>query len=195
MTKTVKEGNNPYNNRVYVDFDKKTIRFIPIGKKSKRRYFLMFFTTIFGKYLIFFFYPLFAILLLLDVTGIITDVLFGLLCYIAFLQLLFISIYFSLWFYREEWRKKYYPELNARLHGFLSKPKKKTINPESVVNNKVFIPHFKNVLLKYKVTKDFMKQLKNIKISNIFKADATNWFFVFEFKKKPVNGYLEVEYA
>ena len=196
-----KEGNNPYNNKVYVDYDDKTIRFIPVGKKSIRKYYFIFLTGIFGFYMICFMLPVIYGLAIIGSLLHFTDQTIFTLIIFSISQFVLMTVYFSLWYFRKAWRKKCFPELNYKLcanmfFGIkrLGKTKIKEINQESLINNKIIIPYFNNIIMEYKAKKDFGKQLKSIKIINIFKADPFKFFCVFEFRKKPKDGSLWVKY-
>lgn len=182
------EGNNPYNNRVYVDFKKKTVNFEPVMGEM----------TLIKAYFMFFF-------LLLMVFGIISSpliILVGLeLCseYVVFIP--YIAAFFtSLIFWNKKWRKEKYPMANAnliKLFGkfFFKKDKKKKIEAHSLFLGKYFlIPEFSNVYLKYGLVGDFAEEIKSIKVDNLFKDCEFGWYCVFEFNNRPENGYLEIEY-
>lgn len=73
----------------------------------------------------------------------------------------------------------------------------------------IFISTFGNIFMDYKATKDFKKYLKKVSIEEhsnfahkvkIFGKEEKDfvqtdfWFLVFEFKKEPKSGYLDVKY-
>lgn len=58
----------------------------------------------------------------------------------------------------------------------------------------MIIPSFSNVELKYELLGDFVN-LKRISINNISKNNAYDWYCIFEFKEKPVDGYMVIRYV
>ena len=191
-----KEGNNPYNNRVIVDYEKKTINFMPVGKKSIKKYYLIFLGQISAFYLIMF-YALACILILMEFM---LELKLSALVMWDAMALTIGAIVFSLSYFDKKWRKKHFPQLNAKLVKLMRKilmrkTHKMIINDKAMIGNKFIIPEFSNVELKYKTTQDYSKYLKKITIMNIIKANPWEWNCVFEFKKKPLKGYLEIEYT
>ena len=193
-----KEGNNPYNNRVIVDYENKKITFVPIGKKSIRKYYFIFLVNIITLYCFLILIPIVLIVSLVPEMPLNME---GFIYLITIMQMIPMSIYFSLWFFRPKWRKQYYPELNYKIiNNFMfryltgKKLKKEIIEPKAIHNKQLIIPHFSNVRLYYETTGDFSKYLKKVFICNIFKGDPWNWNCCFEFTKKPKKGTMKIDY-
>jgi len=191
-----KEGNNPYNNRIIVDYEKKTIKFIPIGKKGIRKYYMLFLLQIFMFYILVFLYPL---IILHSIMSIFLKIELNALLVWDFMMITTGSMTFSLYYFNKEWRKKTFPELNYKLIKFckllmFKKEKKHIIEPKAIHNKTVIIPEFSNVMLHYETTGDFSKYLKKVKIMNVFKANPWKWNCCFEFGKTPKKGMMSVKY-
>ena len=187
----IKKGDNPYNNRVLVNYDDKTINFIPIGYKSKKKYFTIFFINlccVFG-YFSLIPYLLGSVMLNPGINQVF---------YMLFALFLPLSISFYIvnkYYNNPEWRKHYYPEFNYKMIRFLrfGRIKKCKLEKANIHDKTFIIPHFQNVMFNYKATGDF-KEIESIKISNIFIADPFKWFCLIKFKKLPQKGYMEIEY-
>ena len=187
------EGDNPFNNRVYVDFKRKHVSFEPVkGSHTIRKLYLMFMFNCMFLMCIVLFIP--AILLEIVQEGI-GGILLS--CGVGS------GIILSLLYFNEKWRKEKYPKANHKIIKFILKAitcgvykdKKKVILPKSLFLGKYFlIPKFRNVMLEYKLKGDFAKQIKDIRIDNLFKDDPCEWYCVIEFNKKPLNGSMELVY-
>jgi len=185
------EGNNPYNNRVYVNFKKKTVNFeLVMGGMTLIKVYTMFF---FLLLLIFSFLSI-PLFIFVEIDNSLRVILI--------IPLIF-AVITSLIFWNKKWRKEKYPIANSKLVNIfrrmisfnMIKPKKLKIEPHSLFLGKyLYIPKFSNVCLIYGLVGDFAEQIKSIKIDNLYKDEAFGWYCVFEFNNKPENGYLEIEY-
>lgn len=191
-------GNNPFNNKVVVDFEKRTVVFKPMTQGSIITYWGMLFIKIYCFFLFLtIFIPLIAVCMPEDYF---LRTIILLLYMYYFLLSLIISFLFSLKYFDKKWQSEVYPRFNANLSIKLRKLlfqkelKWKRFNDNAVVNKKIFVPNFGNVMLKYRVHGDFSNQIKRITIDYLFEDDPLKWFIVFEFKKKPVSGWLEIKY-
>jgi len=192
---------NPFNNRVLVDYEKRSVRFEPVGAGTIYKYWFLWFNTLLTI-------PLVCALTFLAI--IVPSILFTLpveaivgmlrVTYIMFIVCYAFLFCVSLIYFIPSWRHKHFPSTNARLVRFnrlllsFKKLSTKRVLPHAVVNNTVFIPNFNNVELHYFAIDDFKKQLKCIRIDTVFEDDPWEWYFVFEFKRRPKNGYLDVRY-
>ena len=188
------EGDNPFNNRVYVDFKRKHVSFEPVkGSHTIIKLYLMFFCNCLMLMVALLFIPMIIIDLII-VNGGVVLMSFGLL----------IGFFLSLVYFNEKWRKEKYPKTNHKVITIITKvftfgmykDKKKLVTNKSLFLGKYFlIPKFKNIMLEYKLKGDFAKQIKDIRIDNLFKDDPFEWYCVIEFYKKPLNGSMELAYA
>lgn len=103
------------------------------------------------------------------------------------------------------------PKMGYYSITFFGRTKEKVFIPTDIENNKCIIPLFSNVFLNYNAIGDFSKYLKKVKIIAydfhyhirkrilffVIHRDMRNdfsYYAVFEFTKKPLDGFLECEY-
>lgn len=191
---------NPFNNRVIVDYESRTVTFDPVGVKSIIHYWLRFYLQLMSV-------PLYAMVLFLMI-GIpllirlpavqLEELLIVL--YTCFGLLYCAMLICSLVYFIPQWRHSYFPRFNAFVVGvtyFLmnfSRIQKRKVLPSAVVNKTFYVSDFSNVELHYQAIGDMKKQLKRIRIDTVYDDDPWHWYFVFEFKKQPVDGFLMVSY-
>lgn len=192
---------NPFNNKVLVDYEKRTVRFEPVGAGTLYYYWFIWWNQLTTPVMLllvatsWLVYPTAAFKLEPHSFALIVQ-----LTSMVYLGLFASLSVVSLIYFIPSWRHRYFPSTNARLQRYLklllsfkrTTPKK--ILPSSVVNNKVFVPNFSNVELQYTAIGDMKTQLKRIRIDTIFDQDPWEWYFVFEFKKQPKDGHLMVMY-
>lgn len=190
-------GNNPYDNRVVVDFENQKVLFEPVGAKGVIRQYYTFFNGLLLSSMIFSVYAYFIIYGILSFFG--YNPVSGVYFQLLFIMIVF-AISFSVIYFNKNFRHNHFPVFNYWLTGitrvmFLSPfRRKKVLTPESLFDNKAFIPDFDNVCLKYDATGDFAKYMKKISIQNLYKDNSNDWFCVFEFTKKIRTGTLELRY-
>lgn len=203
-------GKNLYNNRVYVDFRKKKVEFEPVivnkqTQRSLRREFILQHLAV--AYIFF----LFSYAIYLGIAGTIAYFIQGAfevepytVKTLAIMNVCATLLAFGNMLDNSMKRiKDQFPHRNAQIAefahriqtlGLTSKYKRLKVNKEAIINNMFIIPKFSNVVLEYKATGDFAKQIKNIKILNHYKNDAYKFLAVIQFKKKPQNGNLYLDY-
>lgn len=132
--------------------------------------------------------------------GIIESVLGGIIK--IFVGVILLLAIVSLIYFNKDFQKRWFPKWNyirgiveSSLipHG-LEHYRWKKIGLGAVVNRKVIIPYFDNVMIEYKAFGDFSAYLKKINIHELFVGDDKDWFCVFEFQKTPQYGHMEVRY-
>lgn len=182
-------GENPYNNRVLIDYEKKLVVFDPMTQGGIIRYYMEFLLNLIVKGML-----IWGILMYIiwGITAILKIEMTEKYVIIPMIILLTISISISLLYWNKKWRHNCYPKFNHAIS--LTKNKEKTFNKDALVDNKAIIPNFSNVMIQYKATKDFGKQLKEIKIINRYNENAYDWLAIFTFKKTPQNGELKIKY-
>ena len=194
-------GKNSYNNRVHVDYRRKYVHFKPIkGDWTEASPYRMFWVQI-TSFFILTSLPTFLItIIILRIMGCGFDIIQGvILVWYGFCML---SAWFvSLIYMNKKWRETEFPKFNyfilnkvRRITKLNKKSTKiKIIKPDNVINNKIFIPHFNNVMFSYRTVGDFSK-IKNIDIINTFDDDPMNWYCQIEFIKRPKKGFMELRY-
>jgi len=188
------EGDNPFNNRVYVDFKRKHVSFEPVKGSH----------TIITLYVMFLYNCIMLMIGLLIIPMIILDLIITNLGTMLATFGIIVGFLLSLIYFNKTWRKEKYPKTNHKMITLITKifsfgiykEKKKLVLSKSLFQGKYFlIPKFKNIMLEYKLKGDFAKQIKDIRIDNLFKDDPFEWYCVIEFYKKPLNGSMELAYA
>jgi len=193
-------GKNPYNNRVHIDYRRKYVHFKPIkGSWSEATPYRMFFMTI-NSFLIITSFPI--MLIILSLLYFVMDSPIYELQSVTLIWYGFCSLFawcLSLIYFNKKWRENKFPKFNyyvlTKIRNSTGKKgsKYKLVKPCNVLGNKIFIPHFNNVMFKYKSVGDFTK-IKSIDIMNSFDDDPDNWYCQITLNKKPVNGYMEIYY-
>ena len=94
-----------------------------------------------------------------------------------------------------------YPKINAKVIHFynivirgenvITKGK---VNLDTIEHNRLVIDDFHNIFLEYKMTGEVAEHIKRIFIQNKFTDNPNRWRLIFEWKKRPKKGYLELEY-
>lgn len=187
-------GNNNLNNKVTVDYNKKTVDFEPLLVEST---FYMFFISWLGAFLV----AIYGVTLSALIVAPFAQYYVGTtehLVILAYILIILLSLLCTAFYFNKRFVKEVFPKFNygnVQVGSFFCALKKRTIEPEAVVNNTVVIPSFKNVYIGYETSGDFDKYLEKVEIKNIFKEDAFLWFVVFTFKETPKNGVIKVEYV
>jgi len=196
-------GKNTYNNDVFVDFNKKTVRFNPVKITGPYYLFGLFLFNLFavcGLLLFFFLYlPMYTLMLVSyqDYNILILGTIYA--CSLVII----LHIYGWLYFYNKHFQEWIFPKLNALLinlttrfltFGIQGAKKKMRVNPLAIQNRMIIIPHFANVELKWNATKDFSKYLSTIDVRHIFLNSEWKFYAIFKFKKTPKKGMIEIEY-
>lgn len=192
-------GNNIYNNRITVDYQKQTVTFDPVkGGMTKKgiRKGLIIGTTLANMII--------GMGIILIPAAIISATVYRntqLEDYITKIALITYltttataTLIMTIKSRNEKWMKEKYPETNATILNIISmgiREKRAKIKPEQLYRNMMIIPNFGNISLKYKLYGEFTK-LKRISINNT--KGNTNWYCIFEFRKKPKTGHMTVKY-
>lgn len=203
LQKSIFKEDNIYNNKVIVDYDKKTVDFTPVmdGKPSKYYFILlsnliifMIYVGIYSAIIFMYIKIIFFEFNIYDSYYLIKGLMINYLISICFI------IPFSLLIFNMKNRYKYYPKIGyniakfCRLLFFQKPQKKKVINKDCIIDNKFFIPYFYNIMLKYELYGDFKDNLKSVKIINFYVDDGKDWFCQFEFYRPIQNGKMVVKY-
>jgi len=194
-------GKNSYNNRVSVDYRRKTVFFKPIkGDWTETTPYRMLVIQIFSFLALIGVPALLVVFCLIAFNGQYNDKLwvgiYFIYCGLCLLYAWFLSLPYIV---SKKWRENEFPKFNYWVLNYLSKFSKKngtrnkTIKPENVLSNKIFVPHFQNVMFKYRSVGDFSK-IKNINIINSFEDDPLNWCCCIELERKPKKGFMEITY-
>lgn len=188
-------GRNPYNNRVIVDFDNRFVKFKPVGKTSIINQYIEWLYCVFILFIMYW-VPFFFVLVILKESKLIPTIAGKL---FTFLMLFLFPVIISLFYANKTWRHDKFPEANYHINHFFKrlfgkKDKTLTINKENLRDQQFVIPYFKNIMLEYKATGDFAKNLKRIEVKNIFKEDPYKWFVIFMFNGKCKKGNVKVKY-
>jgi len=187
-------GRNIYNNKIDIDFEKKKVGFVPIKDKSELSYYRIFFLNLFFVFLIISAVINIGMFIILESLGIVLN------SFLAAIHIIIVAVSLafptSLLFWNKEFKHNHYPIFNKRLLLLLgSKKKEKEVEPHSIIDNKFIIPYFDNTVLQYELFGDFAEQIKRIQVKNIFKKDPYRWYALFEFKKTPINGRMNLLYV
>lgn len=197
-------GENHYNNKVVVNYRDRTIKFVPVAKRSIIIYYITFLISLQITFTIMWIYGICAPLALLSY--IYDPAIYLIVPLLPIIKGIYIAIFFySLIFFNKKWKENYFPKANAGLKEIRAysmwyipfiykKEKNKKIRINNLYKNFIIIPSFDNIELKYKLYGDFKKNIKNIVINNHFHENDTSWYCIFEFKRRPKKGYMEVEY-
>lgn len=191
-------GKGMANNRVYIDYDKRTVRFDPTpDKRTASRLFLedLLTTTLIASLISAFVVILAAGIVVIGGGFLFDDPMIEL-PYFAHLVFLgtgiAIAAHLGKWC-SKRWRSQCFPvwnKLNIMLCGH--RYKKYTVNPNAIINNTFVVRQFSNVELSYDVTGDFATELESITIEEIYQDYPFKWYAIFRFKKQPVTGRMEV---
>lgn len=197
MTQVQKfNGNNPHNNQVVVDYDKRTVRFKPV--KGKLNPYFEFLLGLILKPLIRvlgFVLILIVILTLMPLDQNVVVELWIQMTGLSTLICIVVSVLASLKYFDKKWRKEKYPEFNYKMmNSIFTKATKSIVTHNNVEDKMMIIPSFGNVMLSYKCYGDFNKYLKRIVIKNHFKKKAYNWYCIFKFSQHPKKGFMEISY-
>jgi hypothetical protein len=208
------------NNNVYVNFDSKEVTFEEVPMNKYTPYFLLISAgiLILAK-LIFYWCFILTILIIKYVLEYVSlnNSLEGFAIpkwmyifnsYFYLMPLIIMFVCFTLFYMIKPLRFKYYPKLFSLLvkiamsinfnFSWLNNYK---VYPDYLVENKYVIPYFSNVWLNYELEGDFANQIKSIKITNLLRMkknklipDNCRFMCVFEFKKKPLDGLMKLNY-
>lgn len=69
-----------------------------------------------------------------------------------------------------------------------------TVNPELFKGKRYIIPEFKNILLEYKLTGEYAKYIKNVKVVNKYVENPYLWEAHFDWTRRPRNGQFWIKY-
>ena len=190
-------GDNPYNNEVYIDYDRRTVRFKPLRNHGFFGLYFFFLGHIFVAWLAF-------CLLSAGVIGLIGILLYIFLgvsldLFLFYYALLIVAtlvfgVLLSLKFFDRGWRERVYPKFNYWLVHLLQHENFVVVNRRAVVNRRFLLPVFENIGLDYEVSGDFAKYLRRIEVLSLFKTDRGDWLCCFTFRKTPVSGELRIRY-
>jgi len=195
-------GNNLYNNKVDVDFVKKSVVFTPFKKQFTELHSFFYFLG-YISYLTFYVWIMMVLSILILFYIVHIDIRY--IRILSFILPLVISINLFLYcclFLSSNFKNNYFPKVNkslqklAYLFIYLSwrKDDYLEVNREAIINNKFIIPYFKNISLEYVITGDYIDKIKRIYISNLFNNNAFKWFCVIEFKDIPEYGSMKISY-
>ena len=111
-----------------------------------------------------------------------------------------VSLGMTYYYTKEDWRKEEYPRYLARLIIWFRKiisfgrhkAKWLKINKDAIINKRLVLDRFSNLILKYKMTGDFKKYLKNVRITNKFEENTSDWMIIFKFTKPIKTGDMYI---
>lgn len=194
-------GNNTDNNRVWIDFEKKEIKYEPVPVKSKLLSDMLFPLQVYLLTFIFQF-PLFVVFSILAVLDI-----YILALYILWIQvftgILVSTVYAFRFNFIKKWRYNMFPIFNAEVNSstiqpffMISELKYQKVRKEAMIENMFIVPEFSNVVLDYILTGDYKKYIKSISIQNLYHKKDNKWNVVFMFnrKKKIKKGDFLIRY-
>lgn len=196
-------GKNNFNNAIDIDYQTKKVKFKPI--KGEMTAFSNYSTTasavrnitgylcaIYGGFTF-----LFTMLIGVEIdryrTAKMLLILIGLWYFSYFATLLLFACNGTL--------RDNYPKINAKvihLYNVIirgeNKITKGKVNLDTIENNRLVIEKFDNIYLEYKMTGEVAEYIKRIYIQNKFTDNPFQWRLIFEWKKKPTQGQLHLEY-
>ena len=189
-------GNNPFNNDVCVDYVRRRVTFDPVTFTSLTqlwrtvvsRIFIISFMVCAGLIIVPF------VLLAPEIARFAVYVS-------VFVSGLNAIIYTFLFKKSKLFISDVYPRLNELLIIVYSammlsrNPKKRfTVNRDGIIDRRLIIPFFDNVVIEWEVTAGFSRNLYKVVVQHVFEEDAYRFFAVFKFKRKPSTGYMTIKY-
>jgi len=196
-------GNNPHNNQVVVDYEKREVKFKPVRGELHPYLVLLFGMIIkFTMKLLVLIFLLTLILYGIEGLGFISFPNEGMdqVTLLSFLLGSLSMFLVSLKYFDKEWLKNEFPKFNyhrlkdSSIPFLKSNVERLEINKKNICDKQVIIPSFDNIMLSYKCFGDFNKFLKKIVIRNHFDKKAHTWYCIFQFSKEPVKGKMVVKY-
>jgi len=192
-------GEGSENNRVTVDFDKRSVKFQPISKFGLFNLLYAQFValaTIFVKigFLLMF------IRIYMQYIGYhhtLQDII-NIYQYFVFAGIISVSV--PALSFNRRFREKHFPVINAIIISFYmafkgqNVVKRLKIGPEHLKKGKTYeIEHFYNIMLTYKATGDMAEKIKRIEIKEK-ELEGNHWKALFTFKQKVKSGQLSIRY-
>lgn len=193
-------GENIYNNRVTVDYERQKVTFMPVKDKDTAR-------KLATRFLVFagvssFYISLIPCLIFSVINQYLIKKPFNE-HYSSLLMILFVfsttaifTLLMGIKTKNKKWMRDMYPKMNDLFYYICTwgrNNKKQVILPVNLTGNMAIIPNFGNVSLSYKLYEDFA-DIKKVIVNNNFNHNAYEWYAIFFFNKKVVNGKMIVRY-
>lgn len=185
-------GKSLKNCRVYIDYEKRSVRFDPTGDPRTLTFLIVNdLADTFGKAMV-----LSGILMAIGVLPFTNSALRSGTQEYQFYILITVSMFAASMatlaqlgkFLSKKWREEKFPVWNT----LFNKRKKYVVRDNAIINNQFLIPFFHNVELTWEVTGDYAEQLDKITIEELFENKPTSAFALFHFKQKPSSGTMVV---
>lgn len=199
---TVHNGENHHNNAVVIDFDNRKIDFTPVTTHSDWMYWLAYFTIVLTPIFllsILIWGAVFVGYLIVDSGDIASYAFGGFTVAMLLIIPVVIAFFYSLMFFDPYFRRNIFPKANERWillsHGLIDSKEEFVVNPDAIMDNKLWIPRFSNVSLSWDATGDYSFYLKKVYVKNYWFKNDEEWFAIFEFSQKPVDGEMKVTFV
>lgn len=185
-------GNNVLNNNVIVDYINKTVDFRAAkGDSTFKSIRMSFINSIMISFLTFTLIPIIP-MVLFKIAGYeltILPVQYGLIYFCIVLGTG--TLYFN-----KRFLKNSFPLFNYGMMaiGTAFHKKKRTLNPECIINNAYVLPEFSNVIIEYETTGDFSKYLERVEITQKYTNSPYKFQAAFIFSKPIKEGEMNICY-